>query len=117
MFRVLVAEAGWGPFRWLAERITEALKVVWDNVEALWSTIWSAVRALGDTLLGAFITAAQGMMPDVAATWSANSGLVAQINHVFPLSETLALASVLFGLWVLVFGYKLVKSWLPTVSS
>ncbi len=117
MFSLLFAETGWGPFRWLAERMREAADWLYGKLVELWDQIWTVVRSLGDTLLEALISAASSMFPDVAAGWSLHSGIIAQANYFFPLSETLALATVLFGLWVLVLGYKLVKSWIPTVAS
>jgi len=117
MFNLMLAETGWGPFRWLAEKIREAIDWGFGKVVELWDQIWSVIRSLGDTLLEALITAAGSAFPDVASGWTLHSGVIAQMNYFFPLSETLALATGLFGLWVLVLGYKLVKSWIPTVAS
>ena len=37
-------------------------------------------------------------------------------NHLFPVAESLLAASLLFALWVAAITYRLIKSWVPTLS-
>lgn len=39
------------------------------------------------------------------------------LNYFIPLSETITYALAWFALWTAIFGYRLVKSWLPTLGS
>lgn len=40
-----------------------------------------------------------------------------KINYFFPLNEGVTLALSVFAVWCVVWVYKAVKSWVPTVSS
>ncbi|MBI2517112.1 MAG: hypothetical protein HYV95_09370 [Opitutae bacterium] len=90
-------------FQWLFDRLADL--VIW---------IFTKVSALGLTI----ITGVKGALGMIVP--QANLALLDQyhagINHFFPLNETVGLATSLFGVWVICVLYRLIKSWVPTVS-
>lgn len=94
------------------------LRVVNNAVQALadWLLfLVNGIRALGDTVLAGVFLTAHALFPTV--NWDAQRAVVEQINGFFPLSETITYALALGALWSFVLVYRLVKSWIPTVSS
>lgn len=95
-------------FEWLYTKLTTWLL-----------TFFAALKSLGDSILIWLAGQADTLLPDaVTALGSSDSQeLLSHINYFFPLSEAVVLVLAYAALWVLVLGYKLVKSWIPTVSS
>ena len=79
-----------------------------------WYQIWDQIRAFGDWMFGQMLTAAEGLFPTV--NWSGVQDWLDKINYVFPLSEFLVMFTAWFAIWLGVFVYRAVKSWIPTVS-
>lgn len=77
--------------------------------------IFTMLREVGIDLIDALLAQVIPMFPQV--NWLAVELRLAEINYVFPLAETVALASALAALWALVFTYKLIKSWIPLIGS
>lgn len=77
--------------------------------------IFGYIRGLGDSMIGSLISEMDARIPylDVAFIQAE----LDKVNYFFPLSECLVYAAALFGLWVSVFAYRLVKSWIPLVGS
>jgi hypothetical protein len=72
--------------------------------------VYGWLKAYGDGVISWLLTMANNHMPSPA--YSTFEGVLKQINFFIPLSETIALASVLLALWVMVYLYRVVKSWL-----
>jgi len=72
------------------------------------------LRAFGDALIGGLVDLLASVVPAVDAP-TINGWLNAG-NYFLPISEGAAILVGLFGLWVAVWVYRLVKSWIPTVS-
>lgn len=73
------------------------------------------MRVFGDVVLQNVCEAAVALFPSLSLT-----GLTAtldKINYFFPLSEGITLCAGVFSVWLAVWIYKGIKSWIPTVSS
>lgn len=86
------------------------------GAKKLLTTLFAAVKTVGDAIIAGLLSGIGALLPNAGAQLASVGTLLGQINHFFPLSETVALAATLGALWVLVWGYKVVKSWIPTVS-
>ena|ERR1039457_2773766 len=72
-------------------------------------------REMGDGMISGLMVSVKVLFPTVNFTpWQARMD---QLNSVVPVGEALALVVVYFAAWALVKTYRLVKSWVPTVSS
>lgn len=91
-------------FRWLADQITDWIGAFFD-----------LLRTFGDSAIASMKSAALAAVPSMSASWVDLQ--VNRANGFFPLSETVTLMGVYLGLWALVWAYKLIKSWIPTVAS
>lgn len=91
------------PFKWLYDRL-EAL-VVW---------LFTKISALGLIVLAGVRDQLAGFVP--AQNMNLIDSYLAGINYFFPLAELVGFATALFGVWVVCALYRLVKSWIPTVS-
>lgn len=75
-------------------------------------------------LFRAFGAAVLDTLPDIFAFFGADQsainvtlGLMENINYFFPLDECVTFGVILLSTWVYIIPYRLVKSWIPTVSS
>ena len=59
--------------------------------------------------------AASGAFPMV--NWTSVRTHLDAINFFFPLNETITIVLGLFTLWLTMWTYRMVKSWIPTESS
>lgn len=82
--------------------------------------LWKAVVGLGDTVIG-FIADTIGSIgvdgSDVDAQITVWHEAIRRINYVLPVSEGVGLLVIYLGGVAVMFIYKLVKSWIPTLSS
>lgn len=90
-------------FKWLFDRIADL--VIW---------LFTKISALGMLVIGSLKGVMVTFVP--SANLNAFDEYLAGINYFFPLTETVGYATALFGVWVTCLLYRLVKSWLPTVS-
>jgi len=88
---------------WLVTQLLYILHTFTDSVRWFGGVVWSG--ALG---------VLAGLFPTVDwASWTATLG---KVNTVFPLSELVAMGAVCGAVWSFVLVYKVIKSWIPTVS-
>lgn len=91
-------------FRWLADQIT-----------GWFGAFFELLRSFGDSAIASMKTAALAAVPSMSGPWVDLQ--INRANGFFPLSETVSLMTVYLGLWALVWAYKFIKSWIPTVAS
>lgn len=103
-------------FEYLKDWLAEAVAWLLSGLKELLLTLLAVLREMGELVLQQVLSAAQAFFPDVSGEIGDQSTLLGQINHFFPLTETVGYLVALFGLWLLVLAYRLVKSWIPTVS-
>ena len=89
--------------KWLFDKLGELSIWFFTKISALGVLVIVEVKRV----MGNFIPAQNMHLID---------GYLANINYFFPLSETVGFATSLFGVWVVCLLYRLVKSWIPTVS-
>ena len=75
---------------------------------------FNAIRTLGDWAITQLLAGLSHLFPTVS--WTSVQSYMDQLNYVFPLSEAVVMGSALLALWIGVWLYKAVKSWIPTVS-
>ena len=89
-------------------------KWLYDRLEALVIWLFTKVSALG---LLVIVTVKEHMAAFVpASNMNLIDGYLSGINYFFPLNELVGFATSLFGVWVVCLLYRLIKSWIPTVS-
>ena len=94
-------------WQWLAALISEA-------VQFLIQVIFAQLRGLGDSTLTALLVGVHALIPSVSLTgWT---GYIANLNYVFPFSEMMGFVTLYLTLWSMVWAYRAIKSWIPTVS-
>ena len=76
---------------------------------------FNVLKAFGDVIMSWIIGMMQSTMP--APAYASFTSRLEEINYFFPLSEAIAFGVMLAGFWLAVLLYRLVKSWIPTVSS
>jgi hypothetical protein len=121
MFNTIIEslEALWGAF-------INAVQAAWNYVQAGYAWIVGllvVVVGLADTVVQNVYTML-GAACDAIASIAAPSGTVTvppsqyltMVNTFFPLDMAITLALTLVALWVACTTYRLIKSWLPTVS-
>lgn len=98
--------------------LRQALYWLWDQVFHRlvdWVVYaFQLLRGWGDTAIHSLLGWAAVAFP--AVDWASIKGYTDQVNFFFPLSETIALAVTYLGLWIGVWLYRTIKSWIPTVS-
>ncbi len=90
-------------FQWLFDRLADL--VIW---------LFTKISSLGLTIISSVKGAMGSIVP--SSNMSLIDSHLSSINHFFPLSETVGFATTLFVVWVICLLYRLVKSWIPTVS-
>ncbi|MFA5262714.1 MAG: hypothetical protein WC378_02745 [Opitutaceae bacterium] len=90
-------------FKWLFDRLADLVIWLFVKVSALGMVVIGSVKGV----MGAIVPASNMDLIDQ---------YLAGINHFFPLTETVGFATTLFGVWVICLLYRLIKSWIPTVS-
>jgi hypothetical protein len=95
--------------------ISKLAKQIADEIHDLIILLLGQIRAFGDLAIARLLDALQGMFPTV--DWSGARSVLDSINFFFPLSETISYVTILLSLWLLVWLYRLIKSWIPTVAS
>lgn len=88
---------------WVVKPLLSVVKYVWD-----------AIRSVGDSLINYLCSALASAFPTV--NWTPFNGMLANINSFFPLAELITYSLTLLSVYLLVVLYRMVKSWIPTVS-
>jgi hypothetical protein len=114
------------PIRLMFEWLRALLNTVWLWVLSLLAILFAPVLWILDliiefqnlmiTQLNSILTKVTGLMQ---AVWSAVGALgypLGLANAFIPVTEIFAALTFLFVLWVLGLLYRLIKSWIPTVS-
>lgn len=87
-----------------------------DLLQSLFYWVINTIKDFGDTILE--------MIPNVFAFLGGDQplinttyGIINSINYFFPLSELVSYSSIILTTWLLIIPYRIIKSWIPTVSS
>lgn len=99
----------------MGELLNKLLQLVREYFVALVLKWIVLVRWVGEAMFAGVLNTFQAVMP--SANWEAYRTYFEYANYWFPVSETLGYCMLLFTLWVVVFAYRLVKSWVPTASN
>lgn len=86
---------------------------LYDAIKGLLSWFLEQIYNLGATLLSGILNGIDSINPTMSDSMSK---LLAYVDYFFPLREAVGFASILFTAWVMVMLYRIVKSWIPTVS-
>lgn len=88
----------------------------WAADAARWlvlTFVW-AMKSLGAVIVSGVLASVSGLFPSLNV--SGVQTFLANANYFFPLQEVVGMASLAGVLWVAVWAYRVVKSWVPTVS-
>ena len=96
---------------WISKLATQIAGKIGEFV--LW--LFAALREFGELAIGGVLNGLSSKFPTVP--WDSVRGTLDGVNYFFPLTETISFATMLLTLWLLIFLYRLVKSWIPTVAS
>jgi hypothetical protein len=111
--------------------VWSALKAIiqgtWDIIQRGWTwavgliviivgCVTQVVNAFSELLENVASSVAGLTAPNHAPDFSALSEFLAVANHFFPVAEMFGLLTVLSITWLIMISYRLVKSWLPTLS-
>lgn len=100
----MCGEAIWQSAAWLAEKLID------------WALLFfESLRVYGDSVLTWICGELSTYIPSPA--FGSVAERLDQINYFFPLGEAISYGALLLGLWSVVFVYRVIKSWIPTVSS
>lgn len=91
-------------FKWLADNITGYISAFFDLIRAFGSSAISSVKTVAASAIPGFSSVSTDLY-------------LAKMEVFFPVSETVGFLTIYMGLWVGVWGYRMVKSWIPTVAS
>lgn len=82
-----------------------------------WFAQWllQSLRSIGEAAFAQAIDAMAALVPTTDLTpvqhyWN-------QLNYFLPAAEFLSYSLIGLGLWLILWAYKFVKSWIPSVSS
>jgi hypothetical protein len=111
---------------------------LWNGIKAIWQGTWNVIMqgwtwAVGliviivgcvTQVVNAFCNVLENVATSVAGLtapshtpdFSGVSEFLAVANHFFPVAEGFALLVVLSITWLVMLSYRLVKSWIPTLS-
>ena len=111
---------------------------LWSACKGIWQSVWDilvkgwtwavglivlivgcvtqVVNAMADLLENVAAEVGSLTAPDHHPDFSAATDFLATANHFFPVQETFALMMLLSVTWLIMLSYRLVKSWLPTLS-
>jgi hypothetical protein len=111
---------------------------LWNALKALVQTIWNVVQqgwtwavgliviivgcvtevvtAINNLLSEAVGALSSLVMPQSNVSASGVGNFLAVANHFFPVEEMFALMTAISVVWVIAISYRLIKSWLPTLS-
>jgi hypothetical protein len=111
---------------------------LWNGIKAIWQGTWNVITqgwtwAVGliviivgcvTQVVNAFCNVLENVATSVAGLTAPNhapdfSGVgefLAVANHFFPVAEGFALLAVLSITWLVMLSYRLIKSWIPTLS-
>jgi hypothetical protein len=111
---------------------------LWNGIKAIWQGTWNVimrgwtwavgliviivgcvtkiVNAFCDLLESVATSVAGLTAPNHAPDFSGVSEFLAVANHFFPVAEGFALLTLLSVTWLIMLSYRLVKSWIPTLS-
>jgi len=85
-----------------------------NQIKSLILTLWNSIAGWGLAIVSTVLESLDSLIPGINT--ESVQGVLANINYIFPLYETVSMASVLFTLWGTVLIYRIIKSWVPTVS-
>jgi hypothetical protein len=103
-----LTSAGW--FLWLKGALLGALK---DGLQQFWTWLLGIVLAFADTILGLIV---DHLPQDWRIDLSPIVYWLQVANAWFPLAETLGFLGVYYAFLLVIVVYRIVKSWIPTVS-
>ncbi len=111
---------------------------LWNGIKAIWQGTWNVIMqgwtwAVGlivmivgcvTQVVNAFCNVLENVATSVAGLTAPNhtpdfsgvSEFLAVANHFFPVAEGFALLVVLSITWLVMLSYRLIKSWIPTLS-
>ncbi len=111
---------------------------LWNGIKAIWQGTWNiitrgwtwavgliviivgcvtqVVNAFCDLLENVATSVAGLTAPNHTPDFSGVSEFLSVANHFFPVAEGFALLAVLSITWLVMLSYRLVKSWIPTLS-
>jgi hypothetical protein len=105
----------WDAITWLANKLVDLFHAGVQELLNWLVALLAAIKMSGLLVMGGVLSVAASLMPSVDLAPLTET--LETINTYFPLGETITLALGLFVLWGVVFFYRLIKSWVPTVSS
>jgi hypothetical protein len=89
-------------------------KWILEQAQALVIWVLAGVAALGEAVLH---SALDGLALFLDATYVQQfAEVLAQADYIMPIRETVGFGTSMFTLWVSVLVYRIVKSYLPTIS-
>lgn len=86
-----------------------------NTLKSFFQWIINSLKSLGDQIFQTVIDGFHAVMPTV--NFAPVKQYWDQLNYFAPVSEFVTFLTLGFTLWLAVFMYKTVKSWIPTVSS
>jgi|ERR1700736_2024391 hypothetical protein len=111
---------------------------LWNGIKSIWQGTWNiitrgwtwavgliviivgcvtqVVNAFCDLLESVATSVAGLTAPNHTPDFSGVSEFLAVANHFFPVAEGFALLTLMSVTWLVMISYRLVKSWLPTLS-
>jgi hypothetical protein len=116
---------------WLASVLSSGratVREVWDKIKLFGNTTWSlvvlvvgwlftAVVWLGDLITETLASIASLVIPTISTTLAGSvASYAALANTVLPLSEAMVFLVAYLGMLLILTIYRLVKSWIPTLS-
>lgn len=90
------------------------MKWLYEKLTAWILSFFLSLREFGENLLGGLIDTCSAWIPGLENV-TAITPYLAQINYIFPLSETVALLWTYYGLWSFLKAWNYVKRWIPFV--
>jgi hypothetical protein len=111
---------------------------LWNGIKSIWQGTWNIIMqgwawAVGliviivgcvTKIVNAFCDLLESVATSIAGLTAPNhtpdfsgvSEFLAVANHFFPVAEGFALLTLLSVTWLIMLSYRLVKSWIPTLS-
>ena len=100
-----------GLLGWVSDLATAIASKIGEFV--MW--VFLLCRQVGESMMATAFNGLTQMFPSIP--WDSVCAKLGYINHFFPLGECLSLGLLYGSLWSVVLTHKVIKSWIPTVSS
>jgi hypothetical protein len=95
--------------------ILSGLKWLWDAFLGLITATLEKASELGESLLSGVVAQVQAALP--STDFSTLENILGQLDSVVPITELVGFVSNYTSLWAGVWAYRVVKSWIPGLSS